>query len=148
MKYRTIILLLFIFLTPVRAQEYQPAWQAVLTTDTDIVFSIKLPKESYENDDYAEFPVSVSHPNGAIEEYIVKLWRTGEGCSQKSASATSLAEPKMLDPKSPLGLIHKRVFYPREFKEWDDSLKDIGPRHEELLEQRDGESHQFKATDS
>lgn len=146
MPYRTIVLLLFSFVALSSAQEYQPNWQAVLTTDTDIVFSIKLPKESYENEDYAEFPVRISHPDGLIEEYAVKLWRSGEGCSQRDESAEAPRQPEMLDPESPLGLIHKRVFYPKQFQEWDDTLRDMGPRHEELLEMRNKENDELETT--
>lgn len=136
MRPRTIILWLSLTASSVLAQEYLPTWQAVLTTDTDVVFSIRLPQESYESEDFAKFPVRISHPDGSVEEYTVQLWRTGEGATHLSDSAEPPPEPKAIEPDSPLSLIHKRVFYPKQFQAWDETLRDLGPRHEELLESR------------
>ena len=111
-------------------------WKAILTTDTDIVFSIRLSEEVREDVNFAEVPLRISHPDGQVENYRVKLWRSGLGAFQKTDSPNPMPAPKTLKSESPMGLIHKRVFYPKEFEEWDESLEDLGPRHEDLLEER------------
>ena len=139
MFYRTSLLLMMILFTFTRvtvARELARPWEAVLTTDTDVVYSIQLPRDSYEGFDYAEFPVKVDRPDGQIEQYTVKLWSNGEGTYKPSDSVAPFPAPKQLDQESPLGLIHKRVFFPQEFREWDDSLQDLGPRNQELLNAR------------
>jgi hypothetical protein len=114
------------------AENVRPQWEAVCTTDTDVVFSVQLPKDSYEGEERADFPLRIWHPDGQVEDYQVTLWRDGRGLFKRVDEVTDQAEPQDIPPDSPLGKVHLRVFQPEEFKEWDESLEYIGPRHEDL----------------
>lgn len=107
-------------------------WEAVCTTDTDIVFSIKAPEPVTEKTDRTEFWMRVWHPDKTVQDYHLQMWRDKSVQILKSPKSETALSKQTIAEGSPMEKIYLRIFDEKAFREWDDKLPPLGPRGEEL----------------
>ena len=138
MKHTFLLIITALLTLPAWSEIEGSPWEAVCTTDTDIVFSIKAPEPLSETDNKTEFWMRIWRPDKSVQDYQLQMWKDKSVQILKSPKGDSPMNRQAIAEGSPMEKIYLRIFDREAFEKWDDQLEHMGPRGEELYSPTEG----------